>query len=123
MNKTGALKLLATIKLAYPSAYANLSSDYYENVVNLWNDIFSDIDEDVAALALKRYIKKNNPFPPAPGEIYHESKHIQERFRIHHSKIDWIAEDIKPLYIKRKAAEGINIRLDDYGNILQIEEK
>jgi len=68
MTKTGTYKLLAVLKATYPRFYTNMKADETEVIVSVWSEMLSDIDDNIATVALKRLIATNK-FPPTIAEL------------------------------------------------------
>ena len=60
--------LLSILKAAYPRFYADMPHESVMEIVELWAVMLSDVDFDVAKLALQRLIATSK-FPPSIAEV------------------------------------------------------
>jgi hypothetical protein len=113
MDRQGALKMLGIIKAAYPLFYKNMSRPDAETVVSLWQEVFKDVDETEAAVALKCYISEDKAFPPAPGEIMERVRRLHKYMNVPYGIAleEWMGEGYYAIpkemrdYIGSKEAE------------------
>jgi hypothetical protein len=82
MDRQGALKMLGIIKAAYPMSYKNMSRTDAEAAAALWQEVFKEVDEQQAAVALKCYIAEDKAFPPAPGEIMERVRRLNKYMNV-----------------------------------------
>lgn len=75
MNKQEAVKLLAMIKIAYPSAYRDTDDKANLATVNMWHISFPDVPFPIMEQAFNRY-RMTNKFPPTVAEMAQELHHI-----------------------------------------------
>lgn len=75
MNKQEAGKLLALIKLAYPTAYRDIDSETAVATVNMWQMSFPDIPYPIMEQAFSHF-RMVSKFPPTIAEMVQEIKGI-----------------------------------------------
>ena len=75
MNKQEAGKLLALIKLAYPTAYRDIDSETAVATVNMWQMSFPDIPYPIMEQAFSHF-RMVSKFPPTIAEMVQEVKGI-----------------------------------------------
>lgn len=75
MNKQEAIKLLALIKVAYPTAYKDMDQASKQATVNMWAVSFPDIPFPIMEQALNHF-RMVSKFPPTVAEMVEELKHI-----------------------------------------------
>lgn len=68
MNRTDTVKMMAILKAAYPQYYKDTGKDELDVAVNLWCEIFADVDAALVRTAVIRVIL-NNKFPPTIADI------------------------------------------------------
>ena len=75
MNKQEAVKLLALIKVAYPTAYRDMDEASKKATVNMWAMSFPEWPYGIMEQALNhfRLVRK---FPPTVAEMVEELRHI-----------------------------------------------
>lgn len=70
MNKKEASRAVATIRMAYPKYYKDMTKEEIEGVVNLWAFQFKDMNGTDVLYALQDYISNDTKgFPPVIGQI------------------------------------------------------
>lgn len=70
MNKSEASRAVATIRMAYPKYYKDMTKEELEGVINLWAFQFKDMNGTEVLYALHDYISNDvKGFPPAIGQI------------------------------------------------------
>lgn len=70
MTKKEAMLILATLRAAFPQAYANYTQADTEAAVNLWTEMFDgDTGAEVSAAVKALIATRTNSFPPAIGEV------------------------------------------------------
>lgn len=70
MNKSEASRAVATIRMAYPKYYKDMTKEELEWVINLWAFQFKDMNGTDILYALHDYISNDvKGFPPAIGQI------------------------------------------------------
>lgn len=79
MTREEATKLLALIKVAYPTSYRDMDGDMIQATVNMWQSSFPSTPFAIMQLAFDRY-RRVSKFPPTVAEITDEL-----------SKLYWIA--------------------------------
>lgn len=75
MNKQEAVKLLALIKVAYPTAYRDMDEATKRATVNMWAGSFPDVPYPIMEQALNHH-RMVSKFPPTVAEMVAELKAI-----------------------------------------------
>ena len=75
MNKQEAVKLLALIKVAYPTAYRDMDDASKKATVNMWAGSFPDVPYPIMEQAFSHF-RMVSKFPPTVAEMVEELKHI-----------------------------------------------
>ena len=75
MNKTEATKLLALIKIAYPTAYRDMDDASKKATVNMWQMSFPDVPYPIMEQAFNHF-RMVSKFPPTVAEMVEELKNI-----------------------------------------------
>ena len=75
MNKQEAVKLLALIKVAYPTAYRDMDEASKIATVNMWAGSFPDVPYPIMEQALNHH-RMVSKFPPTVAEMVAELKCI-----------------------------------------------
>lgn len=75
MNKQEAVKLLALIKVAYPTAYRDMDEASKMATVNMWAMSFPDVPYPIMEQALN-YFRMVSKFPPTVAEMVEELRRI-----------------------------------------------
>ena len=75
MNKQEAIKLLALIKVAYPTAYRDMDQASKQATVNMWAGSFPDVPYPIMEQAFNHF-RMVSKFPPTVAEMVEELKHI-----------------------------------------------
>ena len=75
MTKQEAIKLLALIKVAYPTAYKDMDQASKQATVNMWAGSFPDVPYPVMEQAFNHF-RMVSKFPPTVAEMVEELKHI-----------------------------------------------
>ena len=75
MNKQEAVKLLALIKVAYPTAYRDMDDASKKATVNMWQMSFPDVPYGIMEQAFNHF-RMVSKFPPTVAEMVEELKHI-----------------------------------------------
>ena len=75
MNKQEAVKLLALIKVAYPTAYRDMDDASKKATVNMWAGSFGDVPYPIMEQAFNHY-RMTSKFPPTVAEMVEELKGI-----------------------------------------------
>ena len=73
MNKTEAAKLLALIKVAYPSTYRDMDEKTKIATVNMWQSTFPNIPFEIMAMAFDHF-RRVSKFAPTVADMYEELK-------------------------------------------------
>lgn len=75
MNKQEAVKLLALIKVAYPTAYRDMDDASKRATVNMWEGSFPDVPYPIMEQAFNHF-RMTSKFPPTVAEMVEELKGI-----------------------------------------------
>lgn len=75
MNKQDAVKLLALIKVAYPTAYRDMDEASKKATVNMWQMSFPEVPYPIMEQAFNHF-RMVSKFPPTVAEMVEELKHI-----------------------------------------------
>ena len=75
MNKQEAVKLLALIKVAYPTAYRDMDEASKKATVNMWAGSFPDVPYGIMEQAFNHF-RMVSKFPPTVAEMVEELKLI-----------------------------------------------
>ena len=75
MNKTEATKLLALIKIAYPTAYRDMDDISKKATVNMWQVSFPDVPYALMESAFNHF-RMVSKFPPTVAEMVEELKQL-----------------------------------------------
>ena len=75
MNKQEAVKLLALIKVAYPTAYRDMDDASKKATVNMWQMSFADVPYPIMEQAFTHH-RMISKFPPTVAEMVAELKSI-----------------------------------------------
>ena len=75
MNKHEAVKLLAVIKVAYPTAYRDMDEASKMATVNMWAGSFPDVPYPIMEQAFNHF-RMVSKFPPTVAEMVAELKEI-----------------------------------------------
>lgn len=75
MNKQEATKLLALIKIAYPTAYRDMDEAYKKATVNMWQMSFPDVPYPIMEQAFNHF-RMVSKFPPTVAEMVEELRGI-----------------------------------------------
>lgn len=75
MTKQETIKLLALIKVAYPSAYNDMDETSKKATVNMWQVTFPDVPYVIMEMAFNRF-RMASKFPPTIAEMCVELKHL-----------------------------------------------
>ena len=75
MNKTEATKLLALIKIAYPTAYRDMDDASKRATVMMWQMSFPDVPYPIMEQAFNHF-RMVSKFPPTVAEMVEELKNI-----------------------------------------------
>jgi hypothetical protein len=70
-----AKKLLALIKVAYPTAYKDIDRDFAVATVNMWHTTFPTVPFSIMEMAFDRFRKKSK-FAPTVAEMCEEIKDL-----------------------------------------------
>lgn len=75
MNKQEATKLLALIKIAYPTAYRDMDEASKKATVNMWQMSFQDVPYPIMEQAFNHF-RMVSKFPPTVAEMVEELKNF-----------------------------------------------
>ena len=75
MNKQEATRLLALIKVAYPTAYRDMDEASKKATVNMWQMSFPDVPYPIMEQAFNHF-RMVSKFPPTVAEMVGELKNI-----------------------------------------------
>ena len=78
MNKQEATKLLALIKIAYPTAYRDMDEASKKATVNMWQMSFADMPYPIMEQAFSHF-RMTSKFPPTVAEMVEELKNIHHQ--------------------------------------------
>ena len=71
MTTEEAAKLLALIKVAYPTSYRDLDEDSTRATINMWKSTFADVPYVILTLAFENF-RRRSKYPPTIAEMYEE---------------------------------------------------
>lgn len=71
MTRDEAKKLLALIKVAYPSAYKDIDREFALATINMWQSTFPNVPYAVVETAFNQFRKKSK-FPPTVADMFEE---------------------------------------------------
>ena len=75
MNREESIKLLALIKVAYPTAYKDMDNASKQATVNMWQTTFQETPYPIMEMAFNRF-RMASKFPPTVAEMCEELKHL-----------------------------------------------
>ena len=75
MNREESIKLLALIKVAYPTAYKDMDNASKQATVNMWQTTFPNVPYQIMEMAFNRF-RMASKFPPTIAEMCEELKHL-----------------------------------------------
>ena len=78
MNRQEAIKFLALIKVAYPTAYKDMDKESKLATVNMWQTTFPEIPLRIMEFAFDHF-RRVSKFPPTVAEMYEELRHVYYR--------------------------------------------
>jgi hypothetical protein len=78
MNKNEAAKLLALIKVAYPSTYRDMDEKTKIATVNMWHSTFSNVPYAIMEMAFDHF-RRVSKFAPTIADMYDELKALHYR--------------------------------------------
>ena len=78
MNKTEAAKLLALIKVAYPSAYRDMDEKTKIATVGMWQSAFKNVPLEIVTMAFDHF-RRVSKFAPTVADMYGELKDLHYR--------------------------------------------
>lgn len=71
MNREESIKLLALIKVAYPTAYKDMDKETKLATVNMWQTTFPSVPYAIMERAFNRF-RKTSKFPPTVADMAEE---------------------------------------------------
>lgn len=71
MTREEAIKLLAIIKVAYPTAFKDMDKDSKHATVAMWQSTFPNTPYVIMEMAFDRFRRKSK-FPPTVAEMYEQ---------------------------------------------------
>lgn len=78
MNKNEAAKLLALIKVAYPSTYKDMDDKTKIATVNMWQSTFANVPYAIVEMAFDHF-RRVSKFAPTIADMYDELKSLHYR--------------------------------------------
>jgi hypothetical protein len=78
MNKTEAAKLLALIKVAYPSTYKDMDDKTKIATVTMWQSTFANVPYAIVEMAFDHF-RRVSKFAPTIADMYDELKGLHYR--------------------------------------------
>ena len=75
MNREEAIKLLALIKVAYPTAYKDMDNASKQATVNMWQTSFGRVPYPIMEMAFNHF-RMVSKFPPTVAEMAEELKSL-----------------------------------------------
>ena len=78
MDRSDATKILTTIKIAYPSAFKEISKDDAYAMIAMWERKFSAVPVDLVFAAVDSLIATSK-FPPSISDVLEELQKIYDR--------------------------------------------
>ena len=75
MNREETIKLLALIKVAYPTAFKDMDNASKQATVNMWQTTFSQTPYSIMEMAFNGY-RKQSKYAPTVAEMCDELKHL-----------------------------------------------
>jgi len=75
MTRAEAIKLLALIKVAYPTSYKDMDEGSLNATVAMWESTFPHTPYAIMEMAFERY-RRRFKFPPTVAEMVDELRHI-----------------------------------------------
>lgn len=75
MNREESIKLLALIKVAYPTAYKDMDNVSKQATVNMWQTTFQTVPYPIMEMAFNRF-RMASKFPPTVAEMCKELQHL-----------------------------------------------
>ena len=75
MTREESIKLLALIKVAYPTAYKDMDNASKQATVNMWQTTFPDVPYQIMEMAFNRF-RMASKFPPTVAEMCEELTHL-----------------------------------------------
>lgn len=80
MNREETLKVFSVLKANYNNFFKSLSRTDAEAMVNLWNEMFADVEYGLVGAAVKTYIATDTTgYPPNVGQINEQIRKLTHR--------------------------------------------
>lgn len=116
MTKNETLKILAVIKVAYPSSFAKFTNNDIETVVNLWEVQFKDYDYKLVNASINTIISTDlSDFAPTIARVKQVCSELQSPSKI--SEVEaW-------QYIKKALSNSIYHAKEEYDKLPAICQK
>ena len=118
MTKAEVLKLIFTVKAAYPVYYRNVSDREFEAMGDLWNAVLADYTYEQAFIAITVYLRQGNKeILQSPGQIVDQIEKLNEA-----SKPDYetLAVEAWEKYIRPAIREGSVHSVEDFEKLPQM---
>lgn len=122
MTRDEAKKLLALIKVAYPSAYKDIDREFALATINMWQSTFPNVPYAVMETAFNQFRKKSK-FPPTVADMFDELR------TLYHSSVQSVlitndkqVKEVGMYIIKhtRPFTDGTAQQLINYGAVHQL---
>ena len=96
MNREESIKLLALIKVAYPTAYKDMDNASKQATVNMWHNTFPRVPYQIMELAFNRF-RMVSKFPPTVADMVEALKgvHYQAMEEAGNARMFGTEEDLK----------------------------
>ena len=78
MDRKEAIKFLALIKVAYPTAYKDMDHESKLATINMWQTTFPEIPLRIMEFAFDHF-RRVSKFPPTVAEMYEELRGVYYR--------------------------------------------
>lgn len=75
MTREESIKLLALIKVAYPTAYKDMDDATKRATVAMWHSTFQNVQYPIMEMAFENFRRKSK-FPPTVAEIFDEIRDL-----------------------------------------------
>ena len=75
MNREESIKLLALIKVAYPTAYKDMDNASKQATVNMWQTTFPTVPYQIMEMAFNRF-RLVSKFPPTVADMVEQLKGV-----------------------------------------------
>jgi hypothetical protein len=78
MTREESIKLLALIKVAYPTAYRDMDNDTAHATVAMWQTTFPTVPYIIMEMAFDRF-RRESKFPPTIADMYEQLRSLYYR--------------------------------------------